>query len=835
MVLLHVLGLWALAVAQPLLDLLGANPEFFVAHRAGALEILGLTLLLAAGLPLLVAALVRLVGLAGARAREAARDVVLATLAWAFAMQVAIRAGAASWPIAVPIAAAVAVAVVLAYRRWTAVRSFFTILSIAALVVPALFLLKPGIRTLVAAPANAGEGGRAPAATGGTAARAPVVLIVFDELPLLSLLDADRNIDPVLYPNFAALARDGVWYRNATTVHAFTRWAVPSIVSGKYPREAALPSAADHPDTLFTLLGATHRLEVSEALTSLCPERLCPPGEENSRARRLAAMGRDLRVVFLHLVLTRDLTASLPDPTQTWADFGGGGAAPDAAAADIQPEADENGVRAAVRERWREGITASRVPPVQRFIDGIGNDDPQPTFYFLHTLVSHHPHVLLPSGKQNRTWVRLPEERDKGQSWAIVQAYQRHLLQVGFVDGLIGQLVRRLKEAGIYDDAMIVITADHGASYLPGQPLRNFRDETAAEIMRVPLIMKFPARVPLSAHVSDANAETVDILPTVADALGIAVPWQVDGSSLIDPARPERPSKFMFTTGRRHELPAAGPDLEPALRRKVELFGDGARNPERAPRVPAFDRLIGQPLAALHVVEGGGPVEITQAWEYEDVDLSGSAVVFDVAGRFASPRPDTFVAVAVDGVVQAVTRTWESNPRGWLATPKFGAWRPGRNAIEVFVLEGGEAAPLLRRTSLGQVRPEGLNLVLAAAADEWGVRQWGFYQLERGRGGKRFRWTRARAELSNLYTYKRPREVEVEVLMVPSRAPKELKIEANDCVLFQGPVSDGWSSTLSLAPCGIARDLTLRFTTSAARAGRDPRRLGVALSGVVLR
>ncbi len=130
------------------------------------------------------------------------------------------------------------------------------------------------------------------------------MLVIFDELPLLSLLDANRQIDTVLYPNFSALASDGVWFRNATTVSDFTRWAVPSIVSGKYPRRSALPSAVDHPDTLFTLLGRTHRLEVSEPLTELCPPELCPRDAETSLGRRLAAIGRDLRVVYLHTILT---------------------------------------------------------------------------------------------------------------------------------------------------------------------------------------------------------------------------------------------------------------------------------------------------------------------------------------------------------------------------------------------------------------------------------------------------------------------------------------------------------------------------------------------------
>ncbi len=101
----------------------------------------------------------------------------------------------------------------------------------------------------------------------------------------------------------------------------FTRWAVPAIVSGRYPLRAALPSAADYPDTLFTLLGRTHRLVVSEPVTDLCPTALCPRDTDTAILGRLAAIARDLRVVYLHLILTEDLTAGLPDPRATWAGF----------------------------------------------------------------------------------------------------------------------------------------------------------------------------------------------------------------------------------------------------------------------------------------------------------------------------------------------------------------------------------------------------------------------------------------------------------------------------------------------------------------------------------
>jgi hypothetical protein len=67
--------LWAIAVAQPLFDLLGANPEFFIAHRAGTADVVLLTLALAVLLPSVLVLAVWLVGLAGPPARTAALGV----------------------------------------------------------------------------------------------------------------------------------------------------------------------------------------------------------------------------------------------------------------------------------------------------------------------------------------------------------------------------------------------------------------------------------------------------------------------------------------------------------------------------------------------------------------------------------------------------------------------------------------------------------------------------------------------------------------------------------------------------------------------------------------
>ena len=55
----------------------------------------------------------------------------------------------------------------------------------------------------------------------------PVVILLLDEFPADVLLGRDGRIDPVRYPNFARLAREGYWFPNATTVYDSTHQGDP--------------------------------------------------------------------------------------------------------------------------------------------------------------------------------------------------------------------------------------------------------------------------------------------------------------------------------------------------------------------------------------------------------------------------------------------------------------------------------------------------------------------------------------------------------------------------------------------------------------------------------
>lgn len=291
-----------------------------------------------------------------------------------------------------------------------------------------------------------------------------------------------------------------------------------------------------------------------------------------------------------------------------------------------------------------------------------------------------------------------------GDDWAIAQHYQRHLLNLQLFDGLLGGLVRRLKALGIYDRALVVLTSDHGTAFRAGGLRRGFAREIAADVMRVPLIVKLPRGLSWPADESSApgrarNVETIDIAPTIADALGLELPWRSDGASLLDPAAPERPAKrVLFDAGTRTDTyPPEGPDLREALSRKIALFG-GSENRHRAPRPDRFRAMIGRPVDGLRVEEANITVTLDHAARFEKVNRRGAAVPFDIGGTLEpAPKPPAYLAVALNGTVHAVTRTWESRPNGFMATPPLDAWRQGRNEVDVFLIEGTDGNARLRR------------------------------------------------------------------------------------------------------------------------------------------
>jgi len=706
---LHVAALWALAVAHPILNLIGGNPDFLVAHAFGRAGVFGLAAALVLLGPLPLVAIVAGARLTHEKAGTIALGVVVGALAALACMQIAKRFSPHA-AVVIPIAAAGGILCAFSYVRHAFSRTVASMLSVGIVAVPVAFWIQPDVfRILSARETVAAHEGVQPATPQQDIS---VVVLVFDEISLVSLLDADAKIDPALFPNLADLATAGVWFRNATTVSDYTRWALPAIVTGKVPRPEATPSARDHPQSLFTWLAPSHDVVAIESVTDLCPDHVCT-GSERRLDTSAARVVRDLVVVYQHIVLPADLTRRLPDLATTWADF----QRPDVAA--------DRRARQAERRRRRAAPSPDkRVERINLLTRRLQEPRGRPGLFFLHSMLSHTPHWLLPSGQIDSTRStssvfrlpvalpgRVPEPWPRDE-WLMAHVYQRHLLQLGFVDRVIGRIIGTLKAAKLYDRALVLIMADHGAAFRPGLPRRDFRAETAAEIMRVPLLMKLPAGSPAQVAgtfrvggqtVSDRNVELIDVVPTIAAVLGVRLPWDANGQSLVGGAG-ERPRKTIFydMARRRQDFDRQGPDIGPALHAKLETF-DGAENPSRVPKPPGFVELVGLPLQRARVVDGGCAVSVENLAEFSRIDRDAGSIPFEVAGQLDPGSPTDrlpFVAVSVNGTIRAVTRAWQTAPEEWVATPPLDAWRNGANSVDVLRVDESPAGPLLRRCTV---------------------------------------------------------------------------------------------------------------------------------------
>ena len=195
---------------------------------------------------------------------------------------------------------------VVGYYRFPVMRTFFTMLSPGLVLVPALFLFFSPVSALLFPQEEVAvtqvEIDNPP----------PIIMVVFDELSLVSLLDKNLQIDSVQYPNFAAFTKNATWFKNTTTVSDTTLYAIPAILTGRYPDSSLLPTAKDHPHNIFTLLQDAYTIKAFGTFTMLCPDALCDKPRKDSLPQRLVALGSDLSIVYLHLLLPSDLRVWLP-------------------------------------------------------------------------------------------------------------------------------------------------------------------------------------------------------------------------------------------------------------------------------------------------------------------------------------------------------------------------------------------------------------------------------------------------------------------------------------------------------------------------------------------
>lgn len=683
----HLAALSAFAVAQPLFDLLSKNAEFFVVRGSTPGEVV----VFALGVTLLPpAALLAGEGIVGLPHRDLMKGlhlVFVAVLAGTVAIQALKRyADVDSTNLLIGGSAVLGLAFAAAYARVGAVRSALSVLIPAPLLFLALFLFSSPVSKLVV-------GSEGDTSLANVTSQAPVVLVVLDEFPVNSLLDERGRIDAERYPNFAGLAGESTWFRNTTSVSTQTVKAVPAILTGKYPRKDQLPIPADHPQNLFTLLGASYRLNIVESQTRLCPPSLCRTIQRRAQVRHARSLRSDIATIYLHLVAPPELEERLAPLSNQWADFGADQARIDEF---VRKAALTNAPKKKQQGRFYEG----RVKSFERFIRSL-RPGGRPSLNFLHVLLPHGPWQYLPSGRQFAVIEPGAPGRigDRwAEPWLAVQAQQRHLLQTAFVDRLIGRLVARLRELELYEKSVLVVTADHGVSFRAGDTRRRVTPTNVHDIAFVPFFLKRPGQ--RRGSVVEHHVRTVDILPAMAEALGIRIPWRIDGRSAFQP----RPPGGVTVSGQAEDYAVLARRRDEALRLQIRLFGAGDEPPGVFGAGPHRE-LLGHRVNDLQVVglaASNAQIADLTAGLLRSLPKEPVFVPTPVQGTISGEETGAgrALAVAVNGRVEAVCRTfWDKEVRFAALVPES-AFRAGFNRVDLYWVEKGPAGLELRALSV---------------------------------------------------------------------------------------------------------------------------------------
>jgi arylsulfatase A-like enzyme/uncharacterized membrane protein YbhN (UPF0104 family) len=259
-------------------------------------------------------------------------------------------------------------------------------------------------------------------------------------------------------------------------------------------------------------------------------------------------------------------------------------------------------------------------------------------FLFLHYMDPHDPYFVRPldgTGVARVTGDPEPEE--------AARLRDLYVGEIEYLDDQFGQLLARLRELGIYDETLIVLTADHGEEFHEhggwwhGLTLYD-------EMIRVPLLVKWPrGEQALPSRATQEVARLIDVAPTLISRAGATVPPAMQGIDLTTPVGERYAKDREVYSEEDHEgnvlwslrttsekLIEANPGNPRGLPAR-ELF-DIATDPDETQNVIETRSAVAERLAESadlqrraaegSAVDGGGEVEMTQA-ECEQLRMLG--------------------------------------------------------------------------------------------------------------------------------------------------------------------------------------------------------------------
>jgi arylsulfatase A-like enzyme len=292
-----------------------------------------------------------------------------------------------------------------------------------------------------------------------------------------------------------------------------------------------------------------------------------------------------------------------------------------------------------------------------------------PFFAFFNYMDAHFPYIpphpfdrLFPGKDAALSQADLADiqHRVNDGMERLTPLYTKHSVSqydggIAYIDTQIGQLVDWLKGQNLYDNTMIVVTADHGESF-GERRLFGHANSLYANLLHVGLLVKYPH----NSHtgVVSTPVSLIDIFPTVMKTAGVDPPGGLQGLDLLDPAASQPrnlfsesfpcpvmhgpdcpggclmrtvvswPDKYIFSTNGKSEIY----DLHQDPNESLNLFGSLTRTAQTlATELNAWIKTM-PPQPRLHAIPAAGPA-------FQGLETSPETVAGDRAAVLPGKKP----------------------------------------------------------------------------------------------------------------------------------------------------------------------------------------------------
>jgi len=173
------------------------------------------------------------------------------------------------------------------------------------------------------------------------------------------------------------------------------------------------------------------------------------------------------------------------------------------------------------------------------FLTWLDRHEDRPFFAFLNYFDAHDPY---PAPAPFDTLFGAPRDRERPDlaqlrwtGWTMDQVtVQRNAYDasIAFVDHELGLLFTELQRRGRFENTVVIVTADHGEEFYEHRLMRHGNSVYRPSV-NVPLIIRYPARLPSGARVP-AAVSLRDLPATVLDLAGAPSSVEFPGRSLVD-------------------------------------------------------------------------------------------------------------------------------------------------------------------------------------------------------------------------------------------------------------------------------------------------------------